>query len=415
MIVKLPWLFTGVFSLCMLSLFYTPKLLNSYVEPLIDKCQKNGTLPFWSRGFARACCDVYPTSFVKHERGFFEAGGLSDSTYFPKRSAKSGDVLYVAIADFPVFLQTFHRFDSSMRITLVTGAEDIGAPWEIFHPTRNFFDYTMSALWPKGQLMTMRQFISDPRLVRWYAQNYDLVGNTSFTTSDMNVLADKELIAKVFPLPIGLDFHTLAEKNQQLSQQQVLDSVCDQRRELSAVVSKALPFTQRLPQIYAMFECDFKKNQRMRIITRGAICALLAFDQKNSTGHIIFADSIKNKKDHNLSSQESKLLFWRQVSEVQFVIAPAGMGTDTHRVWEILNLHSIPVVMSSPLDGLYEMFPVIIVKKWSEVFQQNAVSKFSAAIKEKFGEEPFKDSVLKMLQADYWVNEIRNASASRSR
>jgi hypothetical protein len=400
----------------MVMLFFIFTFQNKFIKPLINKCpETNATFPFWSRGFARTCCDVYPTSFGKHKGGFFEAGGLSDPTYFLKKSCKSGDILYVAIADFPVFLDTFHRFDKTMRITLVTGADDIGAPWEIFHPNRNFYDYKMSALWPNGQVMTMRQFLGDTRLVRWYTQNYDLVGNTSFTQSDINELKDKEIIAKVFPLPIGLDFHTLAEKNRNLSPQQALDSVCDQNKDLSVVLSTALPFSQRRSHIYAKFDCELRKHHLMRVINRGEICNLLKIHHQNSSGnktdHIIFADSKTNKKERNLSSRESKLLFWKQVVKVQFAVAPAGMGTDTHRVWEILHLRCIPIVISSPLDRLYKMFPVIIVKKWSEIFDRGAVSKFQAEIKENFGADPFTDSVLEKLGVNYWMKEIRNSAS----
>ena len=412
---KLPCLFSVVFTCCMVILSFIFTFQNRFIKPLINKCpEANATFPFWSRGFARTCCDVYPTLFGKHKGGFFEAGSLSDSTYFLKRGSKSGDILYVATADFPVFLDIFHGFDMSMRITLVTGGDDIGAPWEIFHPNRNFYDYKMSALWPKGQVMTMRQFLGDTRLLRWYAQNYDLVGNTSFTKSDVNELKDKEIIAKVFPLPIGLDFHTLAEKNRKLSPQQALDSVCDQNKDLSVVLSKALPFNQRRPHIYAKFDCEFKKHKHMREFNRGEICGLLKLHHQNSSGnksdYIIFADSRANKKEQNLSLRESKLFFWKQVAKVQFALAPAGMGTDTHRVWEILHIHCVPIVISSPLDGLYKMFPVIIVKKWSEIFDQGAASKFLAEIKKNFGADPFKDSVIEKLGANYWIKEIRNSS-----
>lgn len=413
--IKQPCLFSLVFTCCLVILFFIFTFQNKFIKPLINKCpETNATFPFWSRGFARTCCDVYPTLFGKHKGGFFEAGGLSDSTYFMKRSAISGDIIYVAIADFPVFLEVFLRFDSAMRITLVTGGDDIGAPWEIFHPNRNYRDYKMSALWPNGQVITMRQFLADTRLIRWYAQNYDLVGNSSFSKSDVNEVNDKEIIAKVFPLPIGLDFHTQAEKNSKLSLQQASDSVCDQNNDLSVVLSKARPFIQRRSHIYAKFDCEFNKNSRLRIINRGEICGLLERHHRNSTGnksdHIIPANLMTNKKGRNLSSRESRLKFWRQVAEVQFAVAPAGMGTDTHRVWEILHLHCVPIVISSPLDGLYKMFPVIIVETWSEIFDRGALPKFLTKIKENFGADPFKGPVLDKLGAKYWIKEIRNST-----
>ena len=56
----------------------------------------------------------------------------------------------------------------------------------------------MKTLWPSGQKMTMREFIGDKRLVKWYTQNYDMVGNTSFTSSDIDIVADRDIIAEEF-------------------------------------------------------------------------------------------------------------------------------------------------------------------------------------------------------------------------
>jgi hypothetical protein len=44
-------------------------------------------------------------------------------------------------SDLPDFItKVFNNLSKSVRIILVTGSEDIGAPYEIFHPNRpNFF------------------------------------------------------------------------------------------------------------------------------------------------------------------------------------------------------------------------------------------------------------------------------------
>ena len=377
-------------------------------------------VPFWSRGFARSCCDVYPTTFGKHSGGFFEAGSSSDSSYFLKRHPKSGDVVYVATADFPLFLDIFCKLGEDVRITLITGGEDIGVPWEIFHPDRDFFDYKMSALWPKGQLMNMREFILDKRLLRWHTQNYDLIGNTSYSRSDVSVLTDQKIISKVHPIPIGLDFHTMAEKNRKLSYQQALDSVCSQQKCLTEALSQTLPFLLRTSAVYAKFDCAFLKNKRMREISRGEICRLLASYNSskshngNGTNTVLFTDSIQQnsvgKAKAKVSFHASRSSFWSQVAKVKFAVAPPGMGTDTHRVWEILNLHCVAIVVSSPLDGLYGMFPVIIVQKWQEVFAEGALARFEEDIVSRFGEIPFNSKVKRMLEGAYWVEMIRNTS-----
>ena len=406
--------FTAVFLFVLLQQPYTELLSRNVIR---RSCT---AIPFWSRGFARSCCDVYPTTFGKHSGGFFEAGSSSDLSYFLKRRPKSGDVVYVATADFPTFLEVFSGLGEEVRITLITGGEDIGVPWEIFHPDRDFFDYKMSSLWPKGQLMSMREFISDQRLLRWHTQNYDLIGNTSYSQSDVSVLTDQKIISKVHPIPIGLDFHSMAEKDRKLTYQQALDSVCSQQKSLTEALSQSLPFLLRSSAVYAKFDCAFLKNKRMRELSRGEICRLLASynsfknQRGNSTNTVLFTDSVQQKSigkaKAELSSHASRYSFWSQVAKVKFAIAPPGMGTDTHRVWEILNLHCVAIVISSPLDGLYEMFPVVIVQKWQEVFAEGAIARFEKKVISRFGEIPFNGRVKRMLESAYWVEMIRNTS-----
>lgn len=69
----------------------------------------------------------------------FEHGSMQDPTYFYKRKINSGDRVYVASADLPEFiLNYFSKLAHTVKITLVTGCEDIGVPYEIFHPNRPY-------------------------------------------------------------------------------------------------------------------------------------------------------------------------------------------------------------------------------------------------------------------------------------
>jgi hypothetical protein len=292
-----------------------------------------------------------------------------------------------------------------VRITLVTGSEDIGVPWEIFHPNRsNFGDYNMLSLWPSGQVMGMKEFLSDKRLLKWYTQNYDMVGCNSYTCSDIDITKDMSIIKKVLPIPIGLDFHTLGEKNKDIHGAMIKTAVNEQQNNLHTLVTNSLPFLRRELLVYAQFDCIFKdlKSRRMRQISRGEICQLLS--NKNNS------QIVPTKKKTKGSMQETKSIFWNQILKVQFAIAPPGFGVDTHRVWEILNLHCVPIVITSPLNILYEKFPVIIVKKWAEIFESKSLEKFQSEINTKFGENPFNTDVKKMLTADFWTKKIKNVS-----
>ena len=425
----------------------------SPTSPVVDSCEDDeGTvpLPMSSRGFARQCCGVYPKEFGKYKpdlllrpvslfesldravrpwaypRGFFEAGVHEDQHYFFKKPLGSRETVYVVTPDLSAFVEVFLKLPPSARITLVTGSEDIGAPWEIFHPNRTgYFDYNMAKLWPIGQRVSMRQFIADPRLVKWFAQNYDLRGCNPFSCSDVDPKRNKGdalLLAKVEPLPIGLDLHTLSEKVRGADASTIDALICHQRKDISeALRGGAARFQDKPLTAYAEFGCNFgpvtSKGTGIRILTRGMLCKLLGthrhdprfvtpLKHSNSSGALLSAPKE--------TTRETKVAFWRRVAGSAFAFAPPGFGMDTHRVWEILQMHTVPIVISSPLDALYSGFPVVVVKSWQEAFEAGALELFKRAVVDKFGPEPFSQAVNHKLSAQYWLDKVRAAGNNAS-
>lgn len=53
------------------------------------------------------------------------------------------------------------------------------------------------------------------------------------------------------------------------------------------------------------------------------------------------------------------------------VISPHGRGLDCYRTWEALFMGCIVAVKRSPLDGLYEGLPVVILDDWREIDAAN--------------------------------------------
>jgi len=54
-----------------------------------------------------------------------------------------------------------------------------------------------------------------------------------------------------------------------------------------------------------------------------------------------------------------------QLKEHKFALSPPGRGIDTHRTWEALMVGTIPIVMNSPLNSLYDNLPVLIIEDYS--------------------------------------------------
>ena len=446
--------------LALISHFY---LLNISLS-ILNCSLYDSKFPIWSRGLARSCCNVYPKDIGKryktkyyHIHGLyayteypslqFETGSTIDPNYIYKHAKlNDGDIVYVITSEFYVFMKLFYTLPTTARITLVTGCEDIGAPWEVFHPNRTL--YTPATLQQTPyQHISIRQFLRDTRLVTWYTQNYDLLGCNQFTCSDLNIshLPDRQLLSKVIPIPIGLDLHTIAEKPvkkvtpSKTAQQQ---SICQQTDELQLLSSAQPSLLSRPVVILAQFSCAFKGNPNL-VATRGELCILLTSPpqrSKHTNGSISAYSITYDKPDSygtlsealnptsvhsvpvassliwyippgnlkNSRKRDSRSIFWSNLRHTVYALAPSGNGIDTHRIWEILHMHTIPIILTSTLDILYRQYPIIILNNWSELCSFDTILSHTKRLIHVFGPEPFFNSTVRAkLTLRYWVELIK--------
>jgi hypothetical protein len=86
--------------------------------------------------------------------------------------------------------------------------------------------------------------------------------------------------------------------------------------------------------------------------------------------------------------------------QFEFAACPEGNGLDTHRFWEALYLHVIPVCLRTPLNEMFsKLFPVCLVDKWSDVTPQRLTT-FSTTLKTKPADEVWKN--YDKLDCRYW-------------
>ena len=270
--------------------------------------------------------------------------------------------------------------------------------------------------------MDMGSFLLDPRLKKWFVQNYDLVGCNHFTCSSLtkeSIAKNKtqeQMVVKVEPIPIGLDLHTLSEKNKKARRHKrgIEGMVCDQLRELYSVshAKQVVPFAQRAMTVNAEFACDFGISEatKFRELTRGKLCKLI--DSALTKGDKRFTRKAASELNGDLQLKDQKSMFWARLTKVAFSCAPPGYGMDTHRAWEILSMRTVPIVIASPLDSLHRQFPVIIVQDWKEVFEEGALERFKQQIVQKWGEHPFTPDVMSRLGLEYWIDKANNATQS---
>ncbi len=260
-----------------------------------------------SRGIA-ASCEVRPAEIISNTRYLDPADYLN---------IKNGDSVYVitnALLNFITHVLPRLEKDN-INITLVTGAADTSSPREISAIDR--LDYNTI-------------FSRSPAVSQWFTQNYDLPSEDSF----------------VHPIPLGLDYHRLAESETQWGPKA---SPEEQNAQMLEVATASKPFEERLNRSFSFYGFKMYRHRHQR-------------------DRFLANEALKNA-DYNdvLPHPLNRLDTWKKMSEYKFIISPHGTGLDCFRTYEALALGCMPVVKSSTLDFLYKDFPVIILPSWNDI------------------------------------------------
>ena len=253
-----------------------------------------------------------------------------------------GCTLYIcssAIPHFQLFLDQI-----PFAFIMVSGDCDETIPNDIFPSETEFY-----------------KFINHPKIIHWFSQN-------CFFSK----------YPKLTQIPIGLDYHTLANQNHEWGNQ---ISPMEQEEQIIDIRSRSKPFRNRICKAYANFQ--FLMQTRYAEDRRDAI--------RKVSSELVYYEPYKIKRYDT----------WTRQVEYAFVISPHGNGYDCHRTWEALCLGCIPIVKTSCLDSLFKDLPVLIVNDWSNVTEElleNTISLF----------ENKKMSMEKLL-LKYWIDIIQDA------
>lgn len=322
---------------CLLALAYRRHLRSRF----------DATHYVWSRGLALLCDHFGGLRFVRDQRG-----GLDPIPFDPARfdHVKDGDLVWMRSFALPQFMdEALPRIQA--RFTLVTGDEDWGIP--------SSFDRA-------------HELLEDPRLILWFAQNFD--GTSQHP--------------KLHLLPIGLDFHTLANYPKWDYWQR---SPATQEAELRKIIARSKPNRERLLRVHADFHFNMTTHVRWGE-NRGTIQKRLE----------------RNPNVDFLPTFLRRMNLWREKTRYAFIISPHGNGLDCHRTWESLVLGCIVIVKRSPLDPLYEGLPVVIVEDWNEITTDN-LNLWHEQHRDAFD----RPEVQEKLTNRYWIERIRRMTKER--
>jgi len=302
---------------------------------IFERKQEDGSKYVCSRGILKSC-------HIKTSAPFSSTQKIMNYNF---DDLKDGSTVYVCSNAIKDFINIFDTIDK--KIILVTGDCDETVPNDIFKTTDEFIS-----------------FIESDKIIHWFSQN--CIGKHP----------------KLTGIPIGLDYHTMANNNDH--EWGTKKSPFEQELQLEEIKKAMLPFCERKLMCYSNFH--FFTTTRYGYDRIEAI--------NNIPKDLVFYE------DHKIKRVDS----WRNQSEYAFVISPHGNGLDCHRTWEALCLGCIPIVKTSDIDYLYDNLPVLIVNSWSDVtfeLLSFTIDKF----KDLHNNNKFDYNKLVL---SYWVNKINN-------
>ena len=301
----------------------------------------------WSRGFALLCDHNGGPDFVRQQRGGRPA------LRFPREAfddVREGDLVWVRLIALPQFLEeALPRIHA--RFTLVTGDEDWSIP---------------------GGFERVRELLESDKLLCWFTQNLD----------------QTDAHPKLGCLPIGLDFHTIANGRKWGHEQA---SPTEQEAELEELRRAAPPNRERLLRVHADFHFNKHKHQ-------------VWGDARQDVEQVLRQNSLIAFQTHKVPRTE----LWREKTRYAFVASPHGNGLDCHRTWESLVLGNIVIVKRSSLDPLYEGLPVVILDEWDRI-DEGRLREWQAELGSLF-ERP---EVTERLTGKYWIHRMRRVTRER--
>ena len=282
-----------------------------------------------SRGLMKSC-NIYSSTTCSSIRY------CTNLKYFSKPSKTT--IIYINSSAIPHFA---HNVFPTIKepIILVTGDCDETIPNDLLNQ------------------MNFDSFINDDRIIKWFCQNW--IGNHK----------------KVTLMPIGLDYHTLSNKNHEWGPKTI---PIDQEMLLQKIKDKSASFSERIHKWYANFQ--------FLTTTRYGNDRISAINEISK--NLVYYEPNKIKR----------LNTWINQSKYTFVISPHGNGLDCHRTWEALCLGCIPIMKKSQISHLFEDLPVLIVDAWGDISENLLHSTIEDFKAKKFNFEK--------LTLSYWTKQF---------
>jgi hypothetical protein len=329
--------------LLLIKVFFVLSIFSENIlNPIFSKTRWEKTEYLWNLGIAQCSSTIHT---IKPQKYFIERGSKNTIPYVYVNNS----IIWInpdMLRDF--FLNQFQIIKKPFVLVICDG--DNTFPCEVGLSTDE-----------------LNLLISDPKIIHIFAQN--------------NRIAH----CKISSIPIGIDFHTQAYKNEKKISPKAQEQI------LKNIIHNSKPIEDRLDRVFV----DFQHNDNIR---NGDYKRYL---ELNEDRRMIFEELLKTNLIDYTDNKLDRSKLWEVKSNYTFTVSPHGNGLDCHRTWEDLALGCIVIVKSSPIDNLYEDLPVVIIKDWNQITEEN-LKKW----KEKFSSLVIDKSYYKKLKNDYWTKKI---------
>jgi hypothetical protein len=304
----------------------------------------------WNKALA-ASCDASPDSMVDDSRSF----PLQDYLKYIGERGDNAKSFYVVTTQISAFAnELMHKITTPF--VLVSGSSDFSAP------LMNRED---------GALRSIMPILNNPLLIAWFVQNPDMVHK------------------KLVPIPIGIDFHTLAALDEEAAKGGKSwgdpASVQEQEAFLMSLRCRLPPFHDRPPHAIMNFKA-FGRDVRSHVL-----------------------NVLTNVPGIKLIQNIGRKDLWQTYGEFSFVISPRGFGKDSHRTWEALALGCAVIVSKDfQLSPLYDDLPVIQIERWEQVTTE-ALIRWKDELSEKWLTFRWEK-----LRSTFWIDALQRAALEGS-
>ena len=127
----------------------------------------------------------------------------------------------------------------------------------------------------------------------------------------------------------------------------------------------------------------------------------LNFNDKSNDARPWLRDYFKDKNYCNVvTGRVSFKKYMQGMAESKFALSPPGDSPDCYRTWESLLAGSIPILIRSHVDSLYEGLPVLIIDKWEELNKEFLDAKYKEITAKKYD--------ISKLYMEYWEKKIKD-------